>query len=121
MDLTLIFGGTLATAALLSAGLALGLSLLAPRWRAGRRAILAAAVAALLPMSLAFGGFLLDADIDDPQDYALGLLALIVFTVILFAIFCLPPAWLVAKRLGRDDSAPQVEDHAAGDGLPIAG
>jgi CDP-diglyceride synthetase len=87
-----------------SAGVALGLHLLAPRWSPARRALTAAGVAIGIPMSLAFGGFFAGAEVSEGSDYALGLLALIMLTLMLMAVVGLPAAWLTTQRLGRGAS-----------------
>ncbi len=100
MDWIYIAGGLLVLAAV-SAGLALGLHLIAPRWSPARRALTAAAVAVLAPMSLAFAGFFFGAELSDRGDFALGLLALVIVTLMLLAVIGLPPAWFATARLDR--------------------
>ena len=90
--------------AALSAGFALALHLAAPRWSLRKRTLIAGAIAAFLPMSVAFGGFFYGAEDligDGQEDFVLGLLALILVQAILWAIICLPPAWIVGQRLSR--------------------
>ena len=109
-------GSGLALLAAMSAGIALGLHLIVPRWSERRRALVAAGIAAFLPMSLAFGGFFTESAemlAEDSDGFVLGLLALCVLQVILWAIVALPPAWFVTHRLSRADDA--------GDQLPGAG
>ena len=95
-------GSGLALLAAMSAGIALGLHLIVPRWSERRRALVAAGIAAFLPMSLAFGGFFTESAemlSEDSDGFLLGLLALCVLQVILWAIVALPPAWFVTHRL----------------------
>ena len=99
-----IIAAALLLLAALSAGFALTLHLAAPRWSLRKRSLVAGAIAAFLPMSLAFGGFFYGAEDligDGQEDFVLGLLALILVQAILWAIICLPPAWFVGQRLSR--------------------
>jgi hypothetical protein len=53
-------------------------------------------------MSIAFAGFFSGMEISDgAEDYALGLLALAMLTLVLVAVIGLPSAWLATERLGR--------------------
>jgi len=66
-------------------------------------------------MSIAFGGFLTDAGslLDGGgSDFALGLLALILTTVILAAVFCLPASWWVSTKLAGGTTRPAVVDQS---------
>lgn len=97
----------LAVIAALSSGLALGLHLAVPQWSQRKRIMMAAGLAAFLPMSVAFGGFLIEEGphlLEDGQTFSLGLLALLVVQVMLFAMICLPPAWFVSSRLEGDEN-----------------
>lgn len=99
----------------LSAGLGLGLHLVASRWSLRKRAIVAACIASGLPMSIAFGGFLTDTGSlleGGGSDFALGLLALILTTLILAAVFCLPAAWWVSRKLAGESARPAVRDQS---------
>ena len=104
MTLAVIILSVLATLALLGAlsgGTALGLNLLRPGWSRRRRIFTAAVFATLLPMTLPFGGFLLESGIDDPNEWALGLTALIVLTAMIAAVVGLPAAWWATLRVER--------------------
>ena len=95
--------------AAMSAGLALGMHLLFPRMAARARIIWAAGLAAFLPMSLAFGGFFLEANVAD-DEFLLSVVALVLLTFVILSVCCLPPAWWATTRLGRGkDAAPQIE------------
>ncbi|WP_126665532.1 hypothetical protein [Croceibacterium ferulae] len=115
MDVVLILVIVALVVMALSAGLGLGLHLVAPGWSLRKRAVVAACIASGLPMSIAFGGFLTDAGSlleDGGGDFALGLLALILTTVILAAVFCLPAAWWVSTRLAGEGTRPAVADQS---------
>lgn len=114
MDVVLILVIVALVVMALSAGLGLGLHLVAPGWSLRKRAVVAACIASGLPMSIAFGGFLTDADalLDGGGDFALGLLALILTTVILAAVFCLPASWWVSTRLAGESTLPAVADQS---------
>lgn len=100
----------IALIAAMSAGLSLGMHLLAPRMSERARILWASGLAAFLPMSLAFGGFLYETDLAT-QDAQLGLVALVLLTFMILSICCLPPAWWATTRLarGRNDEAPAVD------------
>jgi hypothetical protein len=101
----------LAVIAALSAGMALGLHLLKPDWSERRRVLWSGTIAALLPMSVAFGGFFYGAEdvlSGGGEDFVIGLMALLALQVMLWAIICLPPAWLVTSRLSTGHSAPAL-------------
>lgn len=115
MDLVLMLLIGLALVMALSAGLGLGLHLLAPAWSLRRRAIAAASIASGLPMSIAFVGFLTEAGSmleEGGSDFALGLLALVVTTVFLAVVFCLPASWWVSTKLAGDGAHPAIEDQS---------
>lgn len=84
----------------MSAGLSLGMHLLFPRMAERARIIWAAGLAAFLPMSLAFGGFLLEADVAE-DDFLLSFIALVLLSFVILSVCCLPPAWWATTRLGR--------------------
>ena len=70
----------LAVIAALSAGMALGLHLLKPDWSERRRVLWSGTIAALLPMSVAFGGFFYGAEdvlSGGGEDFVIGLMALL--------------------------------------------
>lgn len=95
--------------AAMSGGLALGMHLLFPRMAERARILWASGLAAFLPMSLAFGGFFLEANVSD-DDFFISTLALVTITFVILSVCCLPPAWWTTTRLGRDkDNTPQVE------------
>jgi len=95
--------------AAMSAGLALGMHLLFPRMSERGRIIWASGLAAFLPMSLAFGGFFLEADVAD-DDFFIATLALVLLSFVILSVCCLPPAWWATTRLGRGQaSPPQLE------------
>jgi hypothetical protein len=95
--------------AAMSAGLALGMHLLFPRMSERARVIWAAGLAAFLPMSLAFGGFFLEADVAD-DEFFLSTLALVLLSFVILSVCCLPPAWWATTRLGRGKGdVPQVD------------
>jgi len=96
----------------MSGGLALGMHLLFPHLAERRRIIWSAGIAAFLPMSLAFGGFFSDAQVAD-EDFFLGMVALMLLSVIIFSVCCLPPAWWTTVRLGRRrELAPRLDTEA---------
>ncbi len=95
--------------AAMSAGLALGMHLLFPRMSERARVIWAAGLAAFLPMSLAFGGFFLEADVAD-DEFFLSTLALVLLSFVILSVCCLPPAWWATTRLGRGKGdVPQLD------------
>ncbi|MCB2067974.1 MAG: hypothetical protein KDE15_15190 [Erythrobacter sp.] len=95
--------------AAMSAGLALGLHLVAPRMSATRRVLIASGMAAALPMSVAIGGFLTDVDRLD-GDFWVSFAALVLAFFVILSVCCLPPAWWATQRLARSGGAvPQVE------------
>ena len=101
----------LAVIAALSAGMALGLHLLKPDWSERRRVLWSGTIAALLPMSVAFGGFFYGAEdvlSGGGEDFVIGLMALVALQVMLWAIICLPPAWFVTSRLSPKDRIPEL-------------
>ncbi len=103
-----VLAGLLVLAAM-SAGLALGLHLLAPGKSEARRIMLAAGITTVLPMSIAFGGFLSEVDVAD-SEFLLSFAALTVTTLAVFTTCCLPAAWFATTRLGRSDEAlPAIE------------
>lgn len=120
--LTLLIGTGLVVA--LSAGLGLGLHLLAPGWSLRKRAIAAAAIASGLPMSIAFVGVLSEAGSlleEDGSGLMLALLALTLTTIFLAAVFCLPASWWVSRKLAGDGAPQAIEDHSdEADLLPAA-
>ena len=92
----------------LSAGSALALHIAAPRMALRKRIIIAALIGALLPMSVAWGGFLSEAGellADETSGFVLGFLALLVLQFLLLATCCLPPAWYTATRLAGAKTA----------------
>lgn len=96
--------------AAMSGGLALGMHLLLPRMTERARIIWAAAIATFLPMSLAFGGFFLEAEVAD-DEFLLSVVALVLLTFVILSVCCLPPAWYATTRLGRGkDEAPLIEN-----------
>lgn len=100
----------IAVLAAMSAGLALGLHLVAPAMTERKRVLLAGGLATMLPMSVAFGGFFSEVELVD-SEFVLGLAALIVATIAIFSVVCLPPAWLASTRLSRaKQPAPLIED-----------
>lgn len=95
--------------AAMSGGLALGMHLFAPRMSEAKRILLASATTTVLPMSIAFAGFLIEADVAD-DDFVISLAALLVATLALFTVCSLPAAWFTTTRLGRLDSkTPAIE------------
>ncbi|MFB0611174.1 hypothetical protein [Aurantiacibacter poecillastricola] len=96
--------------AAMSGGLALGMHLLFPRMAERARILWAAGLAAFLPMSLAFGGFFLEAEIAQ-DDFLLSLVALVLLSFLILSVCCLPPAWWATTRLGRGtkEAAPQID------------
>lgn len=102
--------------AAMSAGIALGLHLMAPGWTERRRIMVAAGAAILAPASIPMAGFLLEADLDSPNDFLLGLMSLLVGTGAIWAVIGLPMAWWVTRRLApaesRTDNVPALEDDA---------
>lgn len=95
----------------MSAGLALGMHLLFPRMSERARILWASGLAAFLPMSLAFGGFFLEANVAE-DDFFISTLALVLLSFVILSVCCLPPAWWATTKLGRgkdEDSAPQLE------------
>lgn len=106
----------LALLAAFSAGLALGLRLLAPARSKRSRMLLAGGLAGFLPMSVAFAAFLFEAADElgqGGQEFALGLLALVVLQLVLWAVVTLPAAWYVTERLAGEDSAALYESEGA--------
>ncbi len=102
--------GILALLGGLSAGSALGLHLLKPNWSRVRRIITAGSFAAMLPMSIAFAGFLFEGDIEDTSEFAIAFVALIATTIML-AILCLPAAWMITRHAeAKDGQAPLLGD-----------
>ena len=102
----------------LAAGLALGLHLFLPQWSERRRIRWSALVAVLVPMSVPLGGFLYEAPellAEGGQDFVLGGLALICFTLIVTAVICLPSAWFVTTRLARGTGGGHAGRIAAGE------
>jgi len=99
----------IAVIAAMSAGLALGMHLLFPRMSERARVIWASALAAFLPMSLAFGGFFMEANVAQ-DDFFIATLALVVLSFVILSVCCLPPAWWATTRLARGkDEAPQLD------------
>lgn len=99
----------IALIAAMSGGLALGMHLLFPRMAERARILWASGLAAFLPMSLAFGGFFLEADISG-DDFWLSTLALVLLTFLILSVCCLPPAYLATTRLARGKQAmPELE------------
>ncbi len=99
----------IALIASMSAGLALGMHLLFPRMTERARILWAGGLAAFLPMSVAFGGFFLEAQVSD-DDMFISTLALVVLSFVILSVCCLPPAWWATTRLGRGKAgAPQIE------------
>lgn len=93
----------------MSAGLALGMHLLFPRMAERARILWASGLSAFLPMSLAFGGFFLEAEIAD-DEFFLSVLALVLISFVILSVCCLPPAWWATTRLGRGkDKRPELE------------
>ncbi|WP_120078353.1 hypothetical protein [Aurantiacibacter odishensis] len=96
----------------MSAGLALGMHLLFPRMAERARIIWAAGLAAFLPMSLAFGGFFLEANVAE-DEFLLSVVALVLLTFVILSVCCLPPAWYATTRLGRGkETVPEIENDA---------
>lgn len=96
--------------AAMAAGLALAMHLLFPRMSARARVIWASALAAFLPMSLAFGGFFMEADVAE-DDFLISTLALVVLSFVILSVCCLPPAWWATTRLARGkNEAPQLQN-----------
>ena len=115
MDVALMVLAALLVIAGMSAGLALGLHLMAPGWSERRRSLLAAGIATGLPMSIAFGGFFTEFDMlwnGESNEFALGLLSLVLLTLVLASIVCLPGSWWVTRKLAGTGEPPAV----AGDG-----
>ncbi len=101
--------GILALLGGLSASSALGLHLMRPQWTRGRRILTAASFSALLPMSVAFAGLILEGDVEETSEFLIAILALVVTTVIL-AILCLPAAWMLTRHAeAKDNTSPQIE------------
>ena len=95
--------------AAMSGGLALGMHLLFPKMAERARILWAAGISALLPMSLAFGGFFLEANVAE-DEFLLSVVALVLLTFVILSVCCLPPAWWATTRLGRDKGeTPQIE------------
>ncbi len=95
-----------------SGGLALCLHLLKPGMAKRVRTLLAGGLAGFLPMSIAFGGFFSQAAemrADGNDEFMLGLLALVVFQVVLWAVFALPAAWWVTEKLDRSAAPNLIE------------
>lgn len=95
----------------MSAGLALGMHLLFPRMSERGRIIWASGLAAFLPMSLAFGGFFLEANVAQ-DDFFLSTLALVLLSFVILSTCCLPPAWWATTKLARgkdSDDTPKIE------------
>ena len=93
----------------MSGGLALGMHLLFPRMAERARIMWAAGIATFLPMSLAFGGFFLEAEVAD-DEFLLSVVALVLLTLVILTVCCLPPAWWATTRLWRGkNEAPQIE------------
>lgn len=108
MWMVYVLAGLVVLAAM-SGGLALGMHLFAPRMSEAKRILLASAITTVLPMSIAFGGFLSEADVGD-SDFMISLSALLVTTLAVFTVCSLPAAWFTTTRLGRsDDGAPAIE------------
>jgi hypothetical protein len=102
--------GILALLGGLSASSALGLHLMRPNWSRGRRIFTAASFSALLPMSVAFAGLLLEGDVEETSEFLIAILALTVTTVIL-GILCLPAAWMLTRHAeAKDNGLPQIEN-----------
>ncbi len=100
---------TIAVIAAMSGGLALGMHLLFPNMAERARIIWAAGLAAFLPMSLAFGGFFLEANVSD-DDFLLSTMALVLLAFIILSVCCLPPAYLATTRLARGQTkVPEIE------------
>ena len=96
----------------LAAGLALGAHLLLPRSSERARILWSAGIAGVLPMSLAFAGFLSEARVPD-EDFGMSLLALVVLQLVILAVFCLPAAWFTTTRLGgTPDTQPLLGEDA---------
>ena len=85
----------LAVLAMTSGGIALALHLFRPGSSRRRRILWSAAITALLPSAIVFGGFLfeaLPAASEARSELVLGFLALLFGALVLFAVICLPPA-----------------------------
>lgn len=99
--------------AAMSGGLALGLHLVAPQMNETKRILIASGVAAALPMSIAFGGFLSEVDTAD-SEFFLGFAALVTSFFMVLSICCLPPAWFTTTRLakggGNGPALPDAEE-----------
>lgn len=93
----------------MSAGLALGMHLLMPRMAERARILWASGLAAFLPMSLAFGGFFMEAEVAD-DEFFLSVVALVLISFVILSVCCLPPAWWATTRLARGkDDTPELE------------
>lgn len=108
MWLAYVLAGLAALAAV-SGGLSLAMHLFAPRMSEAKRIMWAAAGTTVLPMSIAFGGFLTEVDAAD-SEFMLAFAALLLGTLAVFAACCLPAAWFTTTRLGRSkDETPAIE------------
>lgn len=85
----------------MSAGLALGMHLLFPRMTERARILWATGLAAFLPMSLAFGGFFMEANVSG-DDFWISTIALVLLSVLILSVCCLPPAYWATTSLARD-------------------
>lgn len=93
----------------LSAGSALGLHLLKPDWSERKRTLVSAAIAAFLPMGIAFGGFFSEVSAFD-DEFMLGLAALVVIQLLVLTICALPPAWWTTSKLSGGQPAPALPE-----------
>ena len=108
--------------AMTSGGLALALRLIRPAMPRNRRALWAAGLAALLPSALAIGGFLsegLPTNADDWNEWMLGLAALVMMATMLFAVICLPAAWVTSARLERGGRSDPALPDGQGEDAPL--
>lgn len=99
--------------AAMSAGMALGMHLLMPRWSERRRILTASALTAVLPMIIIFGGFFMEVEAAD-DEFFMGVTALVLLFFVILTVCALPPAWWATTRLGRGDTqTPAIEETPA--------
>ncbi len=93
----------------MSAGLALGMHLLFPRVTERARILWASGLAAFLPMSLAFGGFFMEANVSG-DDFWISTMALVLLSFLILSVCCLPAAYWATTGLARgNDTVPEID------------